>query len=71
MNVYVIYDRDGWEIQGIEKIFSTKESAMKYLDTGTARQYYESIVLVKRAGWVGETYESWLNSMIEEHAVLQ
>ncbi len=69
MKVYVIFDRDGWEIQGVEKIFSTKESAIKYLDTETARQYYDSSV-VKRAGWVGETYEKWLNSMIEEHTVL-
>jgi hypothetical protein len=70
MNVYVIFDQEGWEIQGIEKIFSTKESAMKYLDTEAARQYYDSSV-VKKVGWVGETYEKWLNSKIEEHAVLK
>lgn len=31
MKVYVIFDVDGWEIHGIEKIFSTKLAAISYL----------------------------------------
>ena len=32
MKVYVIYDREGWEILGIEKCFASRASAEKYID---------------------------------------
>lgn len=31
MKVYVVYDKDGWEICGIDKAFSTREKAEQYL----------------------------------------
>lgn len=42
MKVYLIYERDGWEIHGIEKCFDSKEKAISYLE-----QYRQRVNLVR------------------------
>jgi hypothetical protein len=33
MKVYVVFDMDGWEITGIDKVFSDYDKAVQYLKT--------------------------------------
>lgn len=39
MKVYIIYDKDGWEIRGIDSAFSTREKAEHYLISTSDAEY--------------------------------
>jgi len=41
MKVYIIFDREGWEIHGIEKCFDSKEKAINYFEQ--FRPHFEKI----------------------------
>jgi hypothetical protein len=65
MTIFIIYNTDRGDILGVEKAFTRRTAAFNYLDSPTAKQYFDTVIS-KRFGWIDKTYDDWLNSFIEE-----
>lgn len=62
MKVYIIYDKDGWEILGIEKACSTRAKAEAYL----ANLYLNYVKFQEGKGIKALSLEEWCEQLIVE-----